>query len=588
MRICFVTDGEEFHGASPEERALGGSETALVQMARALARRGHSVQVFCRCPAPGLYHGVIYHDRTTMTASVLRESWDVLIVSRFFGAFSLPFQAGLTVLWNHDILDHSAELARHLQTIDIMFVLSRFHAQDYAGKLEACANKLVQTRNGLDLGLLERAAAGVTRTPGRMIYASRPERGLKLLLEQIWPRLLRQFPHLRLTICGYQLGNTPIHPSLQKKYIEIERLTQKTPGVEVLGPLAKEPYYAHLASCECMLYPCVFPEISCIAALEAQALGVPIVTSDRFAMAETVLTPQFRVGGEPGSNGYIDQFIMAVQSVISSPQQAADRAAAAKATVVSHNSWDAIAGQWEELFFDTMAERRVKHPMAVAADQIIHGERLAASRLLQRPLPAPHESPPPDPNENALIAELTRLIDLTTGPSATPNIGVVSIDHGRTAAAIAAARPGLAISSADEHGPAASFDLLVIRDVIERAAEPDAKLKQMLELCLSTGHVLLCVASGAWPLICPGHASRNFDLDQDDLRELLAGRPAVFSFVPQGLVKTGARAYRAGRWLALAPVDGPLPGKITLENRHLRARIAPSQVEAEVLRARLL
>lgn len=588
MRICFVTDGEEFNGASPEERALGGSETALVQMARALARRGHGVQVFCRCPTPGLYHGVIYHDRTTMAESVLRESWDVLVVSRFFGAMSLPFQAGLTVLWNHDILDRAAELARHLPTIDIMLVLSRFHAQDYAGKLEACTGKLVRTRNGLDLDLLEKAATGITRTPGRMIYASRPERGLKLLLEQIWPRLLRQFPHLRLTICGYQLGNTPIHPSLQKKYIEIELLTSMTPGVEVLGPLAKESYYAHLASCECMLYPCVFPEISCIAALEAQALGVPIVTSDRFALAETVLTPQFKVAGEPGSAEYIDQFIAAVQSVINNPRQAADRAAAARAIVVGHNSWDAIADQWEELFVSTMAERRVKHPLAVAADQIIHGERLAASRLLQRPLPAPHESPPPDPNENALIAELTRLIDLVASSVAAPNIGVISIDHGRTAAAIAAARPGLAVSAADEHDHAASFDLLVIRDVIERAAEPDAKLKQLLELCRPTGHVLLCVASGAWPLICPGHAARNFDLDQDDLRELLAGRPAVFSFVPQGLVKTGSRAYRAGRWLALAPADGPPPDKITLENRHLRARIAPPQVEAEVLRARLL
>ncbi|MGD9123694.1 MAG: glycosyltransferase, partial [Desulfarculaceae bacterium] len=157
LHIGFVTDGEPFDGASPEERALGGSETAMVQIARALCRRGHEVQVFCRCPRPGMYQGVRYRHHQDLVRAAAEERFSVLVVSRFSAAFTLPLQAGLRVLWNHDILDKPAALKEHLDQVDICLVLSRFHAWDYTQRLPECAPKLVTTRNGLDLPLLAKA-----------------------------------------------------------------------------------------------------------------------------------------------------------------------------------------------------------------------------------------------------------------------------------------------------------------------------------------------------------------------------------------------------------------------------------------------
>ena len=49
MDLVIYTEGLGFDGRTPFERSLGGSESAVVFMARELARRGHRVRVFCNC-----------------------------------------------------------------------------------------------------------------------------------------------------------------------------------------------------------------------------------------------------------------------------------------------------------------------------------------------------------------------------------------------------------------------------------------------------------------------------------------------------------------------------------------------------------
>ena len=357
LKIFFIAAGDSFHGDSPEERALGGSETALVQAARALARLGHGVSVFCPCPAPGRYHRVTYRDHGELVQASLEESCDVLIVSRFFPAFDLPLKAGLRVLWNHDILDRPRELAGRLAKIDLLFVLSRFHQEDYLAKIPECKDKMIITRNGLDLDLLLEAGAAAKRVPGRLVYASRPERGLKLLLEYIWPRLLEVRPKLELTICGYQSTQSDALPAHRAEYRAVERLLAEARNVRVMGALAKKDYYLHLASCDAMVYPCVFPEISCIAALEAQALGTPVITSDSFALCDTVLTPEFKVAGKPGTSAYLEDFTSRCLQLLTDRGRSLRLAGEAREKILESHGWDRIAAEWEALFQAKLADR---------------------------------------------------------------------------------------------------------------------------------------------------------------------------------------------------------------------------------------
>jgi glycosyltransferase involved in cell wall biosynthesis len=590
LAIGFITDGEAFHGASPEERALGGSETALVQMGRALAQRGHRVQVFCRCPKPGIYHKVRYRDRKELVHAASEERFDVLVVSRFFAALDLPLQAGLKVLWNHDILDKPSEMRSRLDLFDLALVLSRYQAEDYTGRLPACADKLAITRNGLDLELIARTTRGVERQPGLVTYVSRPERGLKLLLEHIWPRIKEALPDFRLAICGYQVKDTELHPAIEREYAEIDELIKQSQGIEVLGGLAKEAYYRHLASCQALLYPCVFPEISCIAALEAQAVATPIVTSRAFALSETVYAPEFLVAGRPGSDEYVDAYVARALELLASPEQAGLWSQQARETVWQRHDWALIAAEWEELFLEKLQSRLGGQKSSLAVSLLLSGDRQSAYQLLERSLPQAEEGPvPPDPAEERLIDELAKLaspaLDRALGHA---KVGVLAADRGRTASGLVHRLPDAAVEEFSAPDYADGLDVLVIRDLLERQSDPSDYLVKCLAACTPEAMLVLCIASGAWPLLSPGYLGRLHDLGRDEIMQLLPGRRMVLAFVPRGLVGKGAHRYHAGRWLAVAPVQGPSPGRLDPNAALRRARPAPDHLVEEVRRVGLV
>jgi glycosyltransferase involved in cell wall biosynthesis len=591
LHIAFITDGEPFHGASPEERALGGSETALVQVARALARRGHRVQVFCRCPAPGLYHGVTYRDRKDLVRACQEERWDVAVVSRHFVALDLPLQAGLKVLWNHDLLVKPGPLAQRLEQVDLALVLSRFHAEDYLGHLPSLGPKLELTRNGLDLALMDRASLGVAKTPGKLTYVSRPERGLKILLERIWPALHQARPGLSLDICGYEVEESLTQPSWRREREAIERLLESSPGVRVLGGLAKADYYRHLASAELLLYPCCFPEISCLAVLEAQALGTALVTTDGFALSESVQTPEFRVGGVPESPEYAELFIERVLELLAEPGRIRELAMRARELVRQAHDWSLIAGQWEEMFLTRLGQRLEEQAPALAASLLLNGDLAVAEGLLQRSLACPDEGPAPeDPDEAGLMAALGRMAwQALGGQGRSARVGVLSADGGRTSRALSALLAPTPVEAIDlETVQAGAYALVLVRDHLERDQDPAALLARLEELCQDDGHLLLCVASGAWPLIGPGHLGRRHDLGREELAALLPGRRLNINFLGRGLVRMGPARYLAGRWLVLAPASGPRLGSLDESASLRRVRPAPPRLLEEVRRAGLI
>ncbi len=349
-KIGFYTAGVPFDGASLDrEGGLGGSETAFIQMTRALARRGYRVLAFNSCDYAGEYDSVAYHPFSQSLPLLAREYFDVFVVSRFSAFFNLPLSAGLKVLWNHDTLDNPRELRLIHDEVDLFLVLSNFHKDNFLLRLPQLDDRLVVTRNGLDFDLLDNSAVP-ERDPLKMIYASRPERGLKILLEDIWPRLHRWNPELKLHICGYDLKLDNLPPDLARVYQRVAELEGSTPGLVLLGWLSKKEYYRHLSQSSLMLYPSTFPEISCIAALEAQALGVPVLTSDAFALSETVLSPRTKVSGKPGSAVYVNDYVERAIGLLSRPGELEAIGRESRQGIRSRYGWDRIAAEWDRLF----------------------------------------------------------------------------------------------------------------------------------------------------------------------------------------------------------------------------------------------
>ena len=80
--IGFVTSGLEFNGNTVYEKALGGSESALIYMARELARLGNEVTVYCKCDRPGFYDGVEYRPQEAYLSDE-KSQFDTLVVIQY-------------------------------------------------------------------------------------------------------------------------------------------------------------------------------------------------------------------------------------------------------------------------------------------------------------------------------------------------------------------------------------------------------------------------------------------------------------------------------------------------------------------------
>ena len=104
MDVVIYTEGLPFDGRTPFERSVGGSESAVVFMARELARRGHRVRVFCNCELPGLYDGVEYADLTEFSEFVETGSCDVFVCCRHLRGLAAPVRSKVNVLWAHDAI----------------------------------------------------------------------------------------------------------------------------------------------------------------------------------------------------------------------------------------------------------------------------------------------------------------------------------------------------------------------------------------------------------------------------------------------------------------------------------------------------
>lgn len=335
-------------------RPLGGSETALYHLTRELAACGAAVTVINRCGADeGIYDGVHYMDfqRGEWRRRMQEDPPDVLIIFRQITDVLKPLPGRIRILWAHDHLGAYPEregilgtfVARAWQWIGKPLFLPRIHvvatvshwlAQSFHDYLGVPWERILVTRNGLELAHFRDLQE--VRNPFRLIYTSVPERGLDLLLDKIFPAIRSRVPEAELHVFSYR---------------NLERYRRKRrEGVIIRGGLPQHLLARELAQSAVFVYPTDFPETSCIAALEAQAAGTPVVTSKRYALQETVLDGRtgILIEGKVGSEGYIRAFVEAVVRLLRDPSLRERMGRQARERVLERYGWDRIAREWWE------------------------------------------------------------------------------------------------------------------------------------------------------------------------------------------------------------------------------------------------
>jgi len=398
MYIAFATMGLKFSGDSLERGALGGSETALLCLAREFAKRGHDVTVFCECDKPGQFDGVNYYHHSSFAKQAALVGWDVLIVSRWPEFLTTRSFAGLRILWLHDLLtDHSRFLSQCWQT-DRLFLLSDYHISSYTegkNEHETKEKKLPQfkewmwkTSNGVDAEFV--ADNTRDKVPGKVIYTSRPERGLHYLL-QIMPQIWQERPDVKLHFANYSLQGMQVPDHVRQVHALCDQFVKQYnaagPRVINMGHLAKDQLYQEISSAELFLYPTDFGEISCISAMEAAECGTPIISTNDFALKETVANGRtgYLINGHPSEEEYQAKFVRKALYLLSN-QEPRERMSASGPLWNRERGyhWDLVAASWEAKFRELMQMRWNRNKVEIVEELTRQSDLVMAREIAEK------------------------------------------------------------------------------------------------------------------------------------------------------------------------------------------------------------
>ena len=366
-RLWFFALGhtpEPVYGSMLEHIGAGGVETTYIELPKAFQALGQECFVFCRCEAEHVVDGVRFVPWERM-ADYCDLNPDVVVTSRWLDPLYWPALAGAKkVLWLQDA--YFADPGHAFEVVDRVVVSSPWH-RDYtvqryghgidAGKLrvinlgirrelfQGCRRKADSVRVGE-----ARVAGGVFEQSGSRASGACGACGRRSSLRFRFGRGLR----LVVTYGWEGLRTWDSGPAWQERCDQVEaEVRGRFAGQDVIftGRLSKPALASVLMQSDVCLYPCNFFETFCLTALECQAAGVPVVTSEFGALA-TTLAPGagVKIPGHPNSPAYRRQFVRAAVDVL----QDAERRRAMGAAGVVHVAggpfgWLDVAEQWRRL-----------------------------------------------------------------------------------------------------------------------------------------------------------------------------------------------------------------------------------------------
>lgn len=304
-----------FHGKTLEERPLGGTETAIIRLAEALHTLGEQVYVVTReKEAPPSNPPYIHYSEVEKLGH-----FDAVLVVRDWKAAFIPFKANKIFLWTGDNWDNphtfgigDPRVHNHLQGL---FTVSRWQADTLAESSGFPRQKISVLPNGVFLPYFQ----GQEKRRKRMIYTATPERGLAHLID-IFPPLKVKHPDLELSVFSSfdrYLPEIPLVVRNDKPYLPLLEKLAQLPDVTIHQSVLQEELARELMQSTLFAYPSHFEETSCMSAMEAQAAGCVVVTSDLAALKETVGDAGIIISGDPASASYLQQFVEGCDRVLS-------------------------------------------------------------------------------------------------------------------------------------------------------------------------------------------------------------------------------------------------------------------------------
>jgi glycosyltransferase involved in cell wall biosynthesis len=290
-RIVIADTTGAYDGRDLALRPLGGTEASVIQLAEALARRGHDV-VCCTRTADRVDHKGV---RWMPLGTGGLDGGDLFVAVQhpeLMGLARRPRRLALWVLWPPGSLRRGRRAARLWWHRPRPVFVSEFQARNYPAWLPGSRAPLV-----IPFGLpdaVRRRAPLAAPPPPRAVFASNPQRDLRWLLG-LWARaILPAVPGAELHLYGirdyaYRYGE-PWEETEQRlgQFVPDDFPAAARASLRPHPPAGRDELWEAMRAARVMLYGGHRVEAFCLAVAEAQALGVPAVVRPIAVMPERV------------------------------------------------------------------------------------------------------------------------------------------------------------------------------------------------------------------------------------------------------------------------------------------------------------
>jgi len=349
---------ERWDHRTPDDTGIGGSETAVVELAWRLARLGHAVKVYApiRDDCPPIDKGGAKWFRCEEADFTARGMWVLSRCPADIDRFPdpHPFQKLWLVCQDVAYPATSSWGLTHERAakLDILIGLCNAHVRYLLGEYPEMNGKIGLSSNGLKVELVEEVEAeGIERDPFKVVFTSSPDRGLADLLK-IFKRAREFEPRLKLS-AAYGFNNidkAAADQQLIRLKAECEALVAET-GATWLGRMNQRDLYREFLSAGIWCYPTKFTETSCVTCMEAQALGAIPLTAPVWALADNVRHGTW-IEGDPKDPLVKANYVAELVALARDADRQAKIRPGMMAWARDKFTWDKIARQYEEYATD--------------------------------------------------------------------------------------------------------------------------------------------------------------------------------------------------------------------------------------------
>jgi glycosyltransferase involved in cell wall biosynthesis len=336
-----VQNAYEFDEELYKTRPMGGSETALIQMAKLLKEKtGRSVKVFnMREKDLVAESGVEYISNKKLSEYLSKNKPRIHVSWRH----NIKLTDAETYLWCHDLFTPGCE---SVQNFDKMLCLTPFH-KDYVQGLQGISDdKIIVTRNGIDPSkfIFEPKA----KNPNKVVWLSSPDRGLDRCM-LVMDKVQEKFPDIELHV---YYGIEHLHkygPQMAALATKLKGMMDERSYVKYHGNTEQKKMYRDVSDAVIWNHCNDFIETYCITALETLANGIYPIVRRLGALQDTLKEANENGSAQLLDYGWQDENAVDIQA--NAVMKALETKAweRMKPFDLNANSWSAVADSWVEM-----------------------------------------------------------------------------------------------------------------------------------------------------------------------------------------------------------------------------------------------